>query len=449
MKHLAWIVLAACGGPAELTYDVKTKDTVTETTASFADVATPTPRVDVTGPAGDYTDFIRAAVTNKNEAGVVKLVVGGDAPSGKSGHLTVKLTFDVLWWNLPNSTKASADVTVVVDYKHMTPAEVGRKVGDIAVHYLDSRRPKHPGVPPAAGPATAVAMGKSIACSLHADTSVHCWGQQIDPLVGEVPSKTTITKAVEIATNDSSVCARLDTGEVKCLGRLDPDVKKHAVASVCGLDKPTKLALGVATGCAIVDGGKVRCWDTGKLDSREPKCGHASTEIDGVANATALAVNFGGACALAGGKALCWKLDETKATPAKLPAGVDVGVGFDPCVVEASGAITCATDPKKGPGLTMPKVEPGTKVVLDPMYGCEITAAGQELCWGVNSFGLMGDDHEPKVPVAVLDNVISTSLGIAGMCSVTKDGAVWCAGKREAPLGLAEAKTKLTKLVIY
>jgi len=447
VKHFAWIVLAACGGTAELKYDVKTKDTVTETTASFQDVAVPTPHVQVTGPTGEYTDFIRAAITNKNEAGNVQLVVGGDAPSGTSGHLDIKLGFEVLWWNLPNTTKATADVTVALDYKHMSAAEVGRNVGEIAVHYLDSRRPKHAAVPTVAGPAIAVAVGKSIACSLHADTSVHCWGQQLDPLVGEVPSKTTITKAVEIAANDYSACARLDTGEVKCLGRLDPEVKKNAVASVCGLEKPTKLALGVATGCAIVDGGKVRCWNTSKLDSLEAKCGHASTEIAGIANATALAVNFGGACALVGGKASCWKLGETKATPAKLPAGVDVAMGFDPCVVDTSGAITCASKP--GSGLTMPKVDAGTKVIIDPMYGCEITAAGQELCWGVNSFGLMGDDHEPKTPVPVLDNVISTSLGIASSCSVTKDGAVWCAGRREAPLGLAEATPKLTKLVLY
>ena len=448
MTRLVWmVVLAACGGTAELHYDLKTKDTAETGPATFEDVADLKPSTDVTGPPGEYGDFIRSAVVNQNEPAKVKLVVGGNVPTGNSGHLDVTLAFDVLWWELPNTTKAHATVTISIDYKHTSPADVGKQVGEMAKHYLDSRRPKHPAIPVLAGPATAVAVGKTIACSLHGDGSVHCWGFQVDPIVGPVPSKTTIAKAVEIAASDGQVCARLEGGEVKCLGSHQADEKKHAVASVCGLDKPTKLALGSHTGCAIVEAGKVRCWNTDVLDSKEPKCGHASTEIAGVANATAISVGFGNACALAAGKAMCWPEGETKATATKLPAGVDVFVGFSPCVVNAAGKITCEKDND-----LVPTLPPGSRIAADMLYGCAITPTAQQVCWGKSTFGLFGDgSKDTKDPVPVLDNVISASMAISGTCSVTKDGAVLCFGNNAngAPTGLPATTNKFTKLAIY
>lgn len=215
MKHLVLLALAACGGTAELKYDLKTKDVAESGPAHFDDVADVKPSADITGPAGEYFDFICSAVINQNEPAKVKLVVGGGVPSGSSGHINVTLDFDVLWWELPNTTHAKGTVTVAIDYKHTSPADVGRQVGEMAKHYLDSRRPKHAAVPVLAGPATQVAVGGTIACSLHEDGSVHCWGQQADPIVGPVPSKTTITKAVEVAASTHQACARLEGGEVK------------------------------------------------------------------------------------------------------------------------------------------------------------------------------------------------------------------------------------------
>jgi hypothetical protein len=452
----AVILIAACDNTASLKYEIKTTDEASTGTAAFADVANAKPSVDVKGTAGDYVDAIRAAVVAQKEPAQVSVIIGGNEPQKKSGHLDISLEVNALWWALPDTTKAHATLAVKLDYKATSPADVGKQVGEVVVHYLDSRRPKHAALPSLAPPAIAVAVGKTIACSLHGDKSVHCWGDQLEPLVGDVPSKTPIANAVEIAAGDDSMCARLESGDVKCLGKIDSieQSKPHAVAKVCDLVKPIKLAVGEDSACAIVDGGKVRCWNPNVLDSVEPSCAYKSVEVKGIVGATTIASGYRGLCALVAGKAICWQTRDDTAIKSTKLSGVDAFYGFDPCVIDAAGQFSCE---KKGAGTTTSaqKLPPGSKVALEAMYGCAITPTSQLLCFGAipdGLFGLAAPAQKTNVfpPTPVLDNAISVGVAIDTACAVTKAGAVMCASEATSTdPGLAASSPKLTKLAIY
>lgn len=445
------LVLVACGGGGEssITYDVKTKDQISTGPANFEQIADVKPSVDVVGPAPAYTDAVKAVIVAKKEAAKIKVDLGQALPSGGSGDLEATIAIDVAWWELPNITAGHADLKLTLHYRNSDVAAIGKQVGEVVEHYLDGRRPKKAAVPVAAGPAKAIAVGQSLSCSLHADSSVHCWGLQIDPLVADIPSATPITKAVEIAAGDRTMCARLDGGDVKCLGiHGDMKEKKHTVAKVCGLDAPTKLALGAKhSACAIVKDGKVRCWNAEALDAREASCAHASKEIEGVTGATAIALGEGGGCALAGGKAMCWKEDESKATAAALPAGTDVAVGFDPCVLEASGQVTCVAEKGKPPKNPIAKIAPGSKIAIEALYGCGL-ADGKLACWGTvgAAQGGSGAEMDPSKPQ--LEDVAAFGASIGATCAVKRDGSVWCRGKG-ASTGLRSPSTDWKQVVIY
>jgi hypothetical protein len=461
MRERTWLVLAmaACGGGGgdpKLEYEMKSSATTAQGPATWDQMKDVGAKIEVSGPDDDaYLSAIRNQVAEVDESGRIMITVGRELPS-EAGTFTTTVRIDALWWALPTTLTATDTLGFTIEHAKKSRAEIGRVIGTAVAGRLRKLRPENVAVPvPTTSPATAVAVGDRIACSLHADKTVHCWGYQLGNLVGAVPSPSPIEGAVELAAGHASVCARLETGDVHCLGAHGGAGKDaHGVRPVCGVERASRIAAGMDTACAIVDGGAVRCWDTGVGDATGPSCTgkvHEAKAVRGVLGATAIASGAWGSCALlAGGKSACWQHGSFEAKPTTLPSGVDVLVGFDPCVVERSGQITCDRARDAGATLVTAKVAPGTEVVLGPMWACGIGSDAALSCWGVIPEDLAGGDTAPSTePKPVLAGVVSAGLATTHSCAVTSDGVVRCHGLERYPTGLPADAATPTALTIY
>ncbi len=78
---------------------------------------------------------------------------------------------------------------------------------------------------------------------------------------------------------------------------------------------------------------------------------------------------------------------------------------------------------------------PGMHIFAGSGYTCAITLAGGVVCWGINTWGQLGDGttDQSAVPVAVVglsNGVMSVSLGGNRTCALTTFGQVYCWGYR-------------------
>jgi alpha-tubulin suppressor-like RCC1 family protein len=114
--------------------------------------------------------------------------------------------------------------------------------------------------------ATAInGVGYAAACALLADQTVQCWGINERGQLGNgtgkpslVPTPVTgITDALGVATGAESACAIVTGGKVKCWGEL---VNTTTPVEIAGVQNATALTVGKLQGCAVIQDGSLRCW---------------------------------------------------------------------------------------------------------------------------------------------------------------------------------------------
>jgi alpha-tubulin suppressor-like RCC1 family protein len=191
---------------------------------------------------------------------------------------------------------------------------------------------------PLGGPATQVAIGlQGHACALLEDGSVRCWGQNLQGEIGDPKEMSAIGddespatrppvdvggKVAEIQAGGAFTCARLVDGNVRCWGmaasgRLgypnrtkDDDAKPPSMAGNLDLGgRAVQIDLGQAHACAVLEGGKLRCW--GSSAGGQLGYGNSETIGDNEAPASAGDVDVGGTVAQlsVGGDRTCVLLD--------------------------------------------------------------------------------------------------------------------------------------------
>ncbi|WP_100793407.1 RCC1 domain-containing protein [Nannocystis exedens] len=310
-------------------------------------------------------------------------------------------------------------------------------------------------------------------------------------------------KALQVAVTWLSTCVLDDGGALRCWGlndsgglgqghTLDTTAMPASVNAPVELGAPVvALAGGQGHTCALVSGGKVRCWGwnvDGQLgyghtqnvgDDEKPA---AAGDIDLGAEAVDLAVGSRHNCALTvGGKVRCWGKDdkgvlgygdgqsigddETPATAGDLPiAGevVQISAGmFHNCVLMKDRTVRCwgHNDGRLGYGHNATILEAGSAGPLDlgaeaasiasgSHHNCAITTSGGLRCWGMNFDGQLGyghqetigDDEAPsaagEVPLGGA-KVIDVALGLSYTCVLLDSGEVRCAGRNDdGQLGL-------------
>jgi len=136
---------------------------------------------------------------------------------------------------------------------------------------------------------TQLSSGREFTCALLSSGSVKCWGENEDGQLGNhsginnsaIPVEVEgINNATAIITGGYHACALLESGSIKCwgdnydgqLGNGDDGNASSFPVSVASIDNATQIAAGNSSTCAMISGGGVRCWG----DNSEGQLGNST-----------------------------------------------------------------------------------------------------------------------------------------------------------------------------
>ncbi len=391
----------------------------------------------------------------------------------------------------------------------------------------------------------AIALGGGTTCALSATGLVKCWGSNDNGVLGlgdttsrgdvksQMPSKLPVIdlgadrKAIAISVSAAnSACALLDHGDVKCWGNNQfgqlgtggtgsQDNRGDNPGEMGDALKPIPLgagrkAIGVSAGsnysCAVLEGGSVKCWGSGKygqLGQESVYDAPSPAQIDPVdlkRAAKAVSASDGVTCVLLdNGTLKCW--GDAFYVPLSDAANTDNsdGVGDYPGEMSGLPALTFGAGKAQSivaghvseailddgslmlwgfgyqgwtnagrtteefAALSAMKMGVGRKVRasdVDVYHACATTDDGALSCWGYASHGALGLGSvvASNGPVVYNDNgiqtgTISVDLGGRGAvqiavgeehsCAILDDGALKCWGyNARGQLGLGDTQNR-------
>jgi alpha-tubulin suppressor-like RCC1 family protein/uncharacterized membrane protein len=298
---------------------------------------------------------------------------------------------------------------------------------------------------------TALTSGRYHTCALLGNGTVKCWGLNSSGQLGNgtnTNSSTPVTVSslsgvIEIASGVSvHTCAVLNTGNVKCwgdnstgnLGNGNNTNSSTPVSASIVTSTVTKLALG-GSSCALLSSGGVQCWGSNtyaQYGDNSPTSDLAIHNVNGLSSGVIdISSQRDGACALLDdGSVKCWGLGRY----GNLGNG-----GYDQTytpvsVIGLSSRVIALTSTREST--------------------CVLLITGGVMCWGMNSFGELGNNTTPltcdeasaatraatcgtATPVNVrtssadasnLTGVIAISSTFSQTCAVLNTGVVKCWG---------------------
>jgi alpha-tubulin suppressor-like RCC1 family protein len=292
---------------------------------------------------------------------------------------------------------------------------------------------------------TAVAAGNSFTCGIQADRSLWCWGHNAtgelgDGTTNQHASPTRISGVwTAIAAGDSYACAINTDTALWCWG--DNTAGELGDGTMIERDGGVEIGTGFMmvaaspTGdhtCGIA-GGTVTCWGHdgfGQLGD-----GTTNTSLSPVAtgrHAQQVAVGDNHSCAIDSGTLWCWGSGDhgelaaasTAQTPVQVGSAVAVATGeSQTCIVDATNHLSCTgrnSFGQLGPAISPGEVHVATRadtrtdwqsITAGGTHTCGSTTSGDAMCWGLNSFGELGDgtqiDRQQPVAVPVPGTSIS------------------------------------------
>jgi len=316
--------------------------------------------------------------------------------------------------------------------------------------------------------AASVAVGWSHTCALTNKGEVHCWGRNTYGTLGqgnvvqigddELPNVLVPVdigaKALSLVAGEFHTCALVENGKVRCWGRSN--VGQLGLASVQSIgdneqpwsvsDVPiggtvTALAAGRSHTCALLTGGKVRCWGGGTLGTlgygninnigdTETPASAGDVSVGGVVKQLTAGENF--TCALLeDGKVRCWG------------QGVSGTLGY--------GAVdNIGDDELPSSVLAVPLGANAKLIASGRRHSCVIAVDDTVRCWGLGSNGQLGygntnsigDNETPSVVgfISLLGaKPVSLALNYASTCVLLDSGKVRCWGNSTyGQLGLGD-----------
>jgi alpha-tubulin suppressor-like RCC1 family protein len=281
---------------------------------------------------------------------------------------------------------------------------------------------------PAAAP---IAAGWSHTCAVTGEGGVMCWGYNGDGQLGDgsrtarlkpVSVKNLSERAVAVTAGWGHTCILTETGGVKCWGRNKNGELGNGTTDrsgepvdVIGLaEGVVAIAAGDDHTCAVTGEGGVVCWgynDAGQLGDGSTETWMEPVDVEGLEGVTAVAAGTAHTCARTdGGEVFCWGINDQG------QLGIDSDEAFfdtPELVSELTGGITAIT--AKGG------------------HTCSLSESGEIQCWGVNTFGQLGDEtYENRYypsPVNGLDGSVSLiAAGWGQTCAVLEGGVLTCWG---------------------
>lgn len=324
--------------------------------------------------------------------------------------------------------------------------------------------------------ATEIALGAYTTCALLQSGSVNCWGS--GGLGNGVPGGSytpvavqSITTAVHIAAGGSHACAVLQSGGVKCwgsntFGQLGNGTSGGASSTpvdVQGIANAVSVTAGQSSTCALLDDGTIKCWGgnfTGLVGDGTDTQRASPVAVQGISNATSVSTSQFNTCAtLNSGSVKCWGSNYAGQLGAGnsgkevfLPVAVkdistatevDVGGNFV-CVRLLDGTLKCwgpdqagqlgdgGIDVNSSTPVSVIGVSTASSVSLGEQHACALLTSGSVRCWGSNYNGQLGDDsnNTSATPISVpgIGTATGVSAGGAHSCAALSDGTVKCWG---------------------
>ena len=329
-------------------------------------------------------------------------------------------------------------------------------------------------------PAADIAAGDLHTCGRPGNGTVRCWGAGNNGQLGNgglVESLTPvtvsgITTATQVTAGNVHTCAPLDDGTVRCwgsgtygqLGNGSTSLASSPVA-VTGISTATQVSAGGYHTCAVLIDGTVRCWgrnNHGQLGNGTTTTAPTSSPVTVAGISTATQVHAGDfhTCALLADTTVrCWGLNSsgqlgngsttTSSTPvtvAGLSTATQIATGyFHSCARLADGTARCwgnnlygqlgngtSGSPSSTP-VTVSGIATATQLTAGGDYhSCAVLSDGTARCWGVGTWGQLGDGTYASSTTPVTVSGIGTATQIAAAyrhsCALLADGTIRCWG---------------------
>jgi len=264
----------------------------------------------------------------------------------------------------------------------------------------------------------------------------------------------------------NSACGIATDGQAWCWGANDVGglgngtyVDRPLAGKISGSQTMTSLSSGFAHSCGIA-GGVVFCWGSNQFGQLGDNTTVASRSTPAPINSslsfTAVSAGTAHTCAIAtGGDAYCWGLRagyrlgdggvaNSSASPVKVGGGlsfVAISAGVDhTCGITTSGDAYCwglnsygrLGDNSVNPAALPRAVQGGlkfTSIAVGETHTCGISA-GAAYCWGDGRFGQNGSTTERRLPTAVSGGITFVQISAGGFntCGIASDARAYCWG---------------------
>ncbi|MDI1476733.1 RCC1 domain-containing protein [Polyangium sp. y55x31] len=323
---------------------------------------------------------------------------------------------------------------------------------------------------------TSLAIGRNHGCARLANGTVRCWGDNRHGQLGDgtrverrmIPSSVHgLADTISIVASESSTCARLVSGAIRCWGSGDGSRARQGPWYLFGapvrveLERTAQIALGAYHTCARTIQGHVYCWGDntyGELGNDRQAIQPRPVEVQGLTDVVQITASNTRTCARRSDDTLwCWgggvgPIDTNRAPlrprPEKLfDDVVDVALAgvkryfprVDTCVRRKNGTVWCwRDDPMKAEEKrTAPAIIPGIfnakQLAIGGKYSCALLATGEVRCWGQHLEDLLAVGAMIPVDATVIVRDLPPVGHIANCgfhtCGVAKkDEKVYCWG---------------------
>ncbi len=301
-----------------------------------------------------------------------------------------------------------------------------------------------------AGPTTTVVdvvIQGQTACALRTDGRVICWGSnehgelaagrlshEGGPVAVDRPMPIAGIEPADALTVDADgVCARSRTGIWRCWGLQRNHGSGDVVTVPTVVPEHASRLERRATydrECTLGPDGTVRCRGSDERTNGGSRDGATFTPIEGMAQATHLALGEAHTCAAtANGSVYCWGLGRD---------GQLGAAAVETCRDGADDNAPCARRPLRVEGLGR-VVEVGA----DRSNTCARTSEGNLLCWGRNWTAVLAREASSSRPVPWGGPPVEQfAMTPNHRCAVATDHSVWCI-RRQPPGEGMQAPTRV------
>lgn len=333
-----------------------------------------------------------------------------------------------------------------------------------------------------AGAAPQLRVGGETSCVITDAATVKCWGSNASGQLGNgsvggwslTPVDVVgLAGVADLAVGQSSACALINDGTVKCWGDNSVGVLAVGPGSlassgtpvpISGISGASRLTVGGIGSACVVTGGLVKCWGYNLSDA----LGTASDglmvlvpePVVGIAGgATDVSHDGRHGCAVVAGGARCWGYNDARSVvdsatasydSAQMVVGLATGVSQvrsasdSTCVLTTAGAVRCFGEGglgRNGNGSNSDQVAPGvvavasgaTDLTLGGGHACALVGTTAK-CWGLNFYGQVGDPaanysyNAPVTPAGLDSGVTDIDAGGSNTCAM-QSGVVKCWGE--------------------